>query len=58
MIACRVPVDELEQPQWVSRWKLNLRRRSLLHPSPTAAIATIASETACCQSQLMVATYP
>jgi hypothetical protein len=44
-----------EQPQCVSRSKLNLRRRNRPHKNNPATEATIASETACCQ--FMLATY-
>src|ERR1017187_1527295 len=45
-----------EQPQCVSRSKLNLRRRNCPHKNNPPTEATIASETACCQ--FMLATYP
>jgi hypothetical protein len=45
-----------EQPQCVSRSKLNLRRRNWPRKNNPATEATIASETPCCQ--FMLATYP
>jgi hypothetical protein len=45
-----VAAETAEHPQWVSRWKLNFRRRTLLQTRPPAARATIRSENACCQS--------
>jgi hypothetical protein len=41
-----------EQPQCVSRSKLNLRRRNCPRKNIPATEATIASETACCQYML------
>src|SRR5581483_1046504 len=41
-----------EQPQWVSRWKLNLRGRRRLHNNAAAAIHTITNDTSCCQSMI------
>ena len=41
---------EVEQPQWVSRWKLNLRGRSLRHANTAAVAATMRSAVASCQS--------
>ena len=40
----------LEQPQWVSRWKLNFLRRNLLNKKTAAVTPTILSAIISCQS--------
>jgi hypothetical protein len=40
----------LEQPQWVSRWKLNRRLRNLVQAIHPATTATIVRDTVFCQS--------
>jgi hypothetical protein len=45
-------LPEVEQPQCVSRWKLNFRGRKRALNNKAAAAPTIAKDTNCCQSML------